>query len=83
MRCPIEAGRDVLSKHRTETDSLGPVEIPEGKLWGAQTQRAIEHFSIGRDLMPGEMIAAFAVVKRASAEANHAQGMLSSTRSIG
>ena len=66
-----------MSESRTETDSLGPVEIPEGKLWGAQTQRAIEHFNIGRDLMPPEMITAFAIVKRASAAANHAQGRLS------
>ena len=70
------AGRDALSTSRTETDSLGPVEIPEGKLWGAQTQRAIEHFSIGRDLMPAEMIAAYAIVKRAAAKANHDQGSL-------
>ena len=68
--------RDPLSNSRIETDSLGPVEIPEGKLWGAQTQRAIEHFNIGRDLMPDEMITAYAIVKRAAAEANHDQGRL-------
>jgi fumarate hydratase class II len=61
---------------RTEADSLGPVEIPADKLWGAQTQRAIEHFSIGRDIMPPEMISAYAIVKRASASANHAGGRL-------
>jgi fumarate hydratase, class II len=62
---------------RIETDSLGAVEIEAGKLWGAQTQRALQHFSIGRDLMPREMIAAYAIVKRAAAGANHAQGRLS------
>ena len=56
---------------RIERDSLGDVEVPDDKLWGAQTQRSIEYFSIGADLMPREMIAAYAVLKRASATANH------------
>jgi fumarate hydratase class II len=47
---------------RTETDSLGEVRVPADKLWGAQTQRSIEHFSIGRDLMPREMITAYAIL---------------------
>ena len=62
---------------RQETDSLGAVDVPADKLWGAQTQRAIEHFSIGRDLMPREMIGAYAVLKRAAAVANRAGGRLS------
>ena len=41
---------------RQETDSLGEVDVPATKLWGAQTQRSLEHFSIGQDLMPREMI---------------------------
>jgi len=45
---------------RTEVDSLGEVNVPVDRLWGAQTQRSIEHFSIGRDLMPREMITAYA-----------------------
>jgi fumarate hydratase class II len=57
---------------RTETDSLGEVEVPADKLWGAQTQRALEHFSIGTDLMPREMITAYAILKKAAANANHA-----------
>ena len=57
---------------RTETDSLGEVHVPSDKLWGAQTQRSIEHFSIGTDLMPREMIGAYAILKKASANANHA-----------
>jgi fumarate hydratase class II len=56
---------------RQETDSLGVVEVPAGKLWGAQTQRALEHFSIGRDLMPAEMLTAYAILKKAAAIANH------------
>ncbi len=61
---------------RRETDSMGVVEVPADKLWGAQTQRSLEHFSIGHDLMPREMIAAYAMLKKAAANANHAGGRL-------
>src|SRR5467141_2248820 len=57
---------------RTETDSLGEVRVPSAMLWGAQTQRSLEHFSIGHDLIPREMIAAYATLKKAAANANHA-----------
>src|ERR1700742_4382618 len=57
---------------RVETDSLGKVEVPADKLWGAQTQRSLEHFSIGKDLIPTEMITAYAILKKAAATANHA-----------
>ena len=56
---------------RTETDSLGEVRVPSDKLWGAQTQRSLEHFSIGQDLIPRAMIAAYATLKKAAANANH------------
>jgi fumarate hydratase, class II len=56
---------------RKETDSLGDVYVPGDKLWGAQTQRSLEHFSIGKDLMPREMIPAYATLKKAAANANH------------
>jgi fumarate hydratase class II len=56
---------------RKETDSLGVVEVPADKLWGAQTQRSLEHFSIGKDLIPREMITAYAILKKAAAIANH------------
>ena len=56
---------------RKETDSLGEVSVPGDKLWGAQTQRSLEHFSIGKDLMPREMITAYATLKKACANANH------------
>ncbi len=65
MRCRVA---DV----RKETDSLGEVSVPADKLWGAQTQRSLEHFSIGKDLMPREMITAYATLKKACANANHA-----------
>ena len=57
---------------RKETDSLGEVSVPADKLWGAQTQRSLEHFSIGKDLIPREMITGYAVLKKAAANANHA-----------
>src|SRR5258708_34061794 len=63
-----------------ETDSLGEVDVPNGKLWGAQTQRSLEHFNIGKDLIPREMIAAYATLKKAAANANHAGGRLDDER---
>jgi len=62
---------------RKERDSLGEIEVPIDKLWGAQTQRSIQYFSIGKDLIPQEMIAAFAILKKASANANYAGKRLS------
>ncbi len=61
-----------MSEFRIETDSLGEVRVPADKLWGAQTQRSLEYFSIGMDLMPREMITAYAILKKAAADANHA-----------
>src|SRR5271170_8026218 len=61
---------------RLESDSLGSVSVAVDKLWGAQTQRSLEHFSIGRDLMPREMISAYAILKRAAALANRAGGRI-------
>jgi fumarate hydratase class II len=60
-----------MPEHRIETDSLGEVKVPADKLWGAQTQRSLEHFSIGQDLIPREMISAYAILKKAAAGANH------------
>src|SRR5271168_488466 len=65
---------------RKEIDSLGEVDVPSDKLWGAQTQRSLEHFSIGHDLIPREMIAAYAILKKAAANANHAGGRLDDKR---
>jgi fumarate hydratase, class II len=67
----IVAKNKVESK-RKEMDSLGEVNVPSDKLWGAQTQRSLEHFSIGQDLIPREMISAYATLKKAAANANHA-----------
>jgi fumarate hydratase class II len=65
---------------RKESDSLGIVEVPADKLWGAQTQRSLEHFSIGHDLIPREMIAAYATLKKAAAIANNASKRLEDQR---
>ncbi|QKS30456.1 MAG: class II fumarate hydratase [Candidatus Accumulibacter similis] len=65
-----------MGDSRRETDSMGVVEVPADRLWGAQTQRSLEHFCIGRELMPREMIAAYATLKKAAARANHASGRL-------
>ena len=59
------------NEFRTETDSLGRIRVPVDKLWGAQTQRALEHFRIGDDLMPRELIDSYAIVKQAAAIVNY------------
>ena len=65
-----------MNSHRVEHDSLGPVEVAADKLWGAQTQRSLQHFSIGRELIPREMVPAYAVLKKCAAAANRASGRL-------
>ena len=69
-----------MTATRVEQDSLGPVNVPADKLWGAQTQRSLEHFSIGDDLLPREMIPAYAIVKKAAALVNHKAGRLGDTQ---
>jgi fumarate hydratase, class II len=72
--------KEEMTEFRKETDSLGVVEVPADKLWGAQTQRSLEHFSIGKDLMPREMITGYAILKKAAATANRASGRLDDSR---
>jgi fumarate hydratase, class II len=59
-----------MAATRKEKDSLGEIEVPADKLWGAQTQRSLQYFSIGSELMPREMVVAYAVLKKAAAIAN-------------
>lgn len=66
-----------MQKTRSESDSLGTVQVPSDRLWGAQTQRSLEHFCIGHDLMPKELIESFAILKKAAAVVNHLQKRLS------
>ena len=59
-----------MTEIRKEIDSLGEIEVPAKKLWGAQTQRSLERFSIGKDLIPREMVTAYAILKKGAANAN-------------
>jgi len=67
---------------REEHDSLGPVAVPLDALWGAQTQRSINFFKIGRETFPQSFIHAFALVKKAAALTNHELGKLDEARSL-
>lgn len=69
-----------MTEFRDETDSLGKVKVAADKLWGAQTQRSLEHFSIGSDLIPREMITGYAILKKGAANANRAGGRLDDAR---
>ena len=60
---------------RTETDSFGPIEVPAGVYWGAQTQRSIGNFPIGHDRMPLPLIHALGRIKQAAARVNRAHGL--------
>jgi fumarate hydratase class II len=66
---------------RTESDSMGTISVPANVYWGAQTQRSLHHFDIGRDTMPPELIRAFAILKKACALVNHDLGKLSAEKS--
>lgn len=66
-----------MSKYRLENDSMGQIKVPTDALWGAQTQRALEHFCIGTDKMPQEMIEAYAILKKACAEVNFQKKLIS------
>ncbi|HEX9628905.1 MAG TPA: class II fumarate hydratase [Pyrinomonadaceae bacterium] len=65
---------------RIETDSMGQIEVPADKYWGAQTQRSLIHFAIGDDRMPREMIRALGILKKAAAVVNHELGKLPSDK---
>jgi fumarate hydratase, class II len=66
-----------LKNTRIETDSMGSISVPAEHYWGAQTQRSLHHFAIGKDKMPLAVIHALAILKKAAAEANSALGLLS------
>lgn len=67
--------------YRIETDTMGPVEVPADKYWGAQTQRSINNFKIGNQKMPDKIIKAFAILKKAAAIVNYDLGVLSKEKS--
>ena len=66
-----------MPPNRTEHDSFGPIEVPADRLWGAQTQRSLQHFDISGELMPREMIRALAQIKRSCSVVNQALGLQS------
>ena len=65
---------------RTESDSMGTIEVPTNVYWGAQTQRSLLHFNIGHDVMPPELIRAFGILKKAAALVNQDLGKLSAEK---
>ena len=65
---------------RTERDTFGPIEVPADRLWGAQTQRSLQHFDISGERMAPELLRALAQVKRASAYVNRSLGLLDAAK---
>src|SRR5258708_17914166 len=72
--------RTVNTPTRTESDSMGAIEVPADRYYGAQTARSLIHFNIGHDTMPLELIRALAIVKKAAAIVNRDLGKLSSEK---
>jgi fumarate hydratase class II len=72
----METSSDHPTRTRTESDSMGEIEVPANVYWGAQTQRSLLHFNIGRDTMPPELIRAFGTLKKACALVNQDLGKL-------
>ncbi|HWW43495.1 MAG TPA: lyase family protein, partial [Acidimicrobiia bacterium] len=65
-----------MAETRTETDSMGPIEVPAERYWGAQTERSLHHFSIGEDRIPRPVIRGMAILKKAAALTNRELGVL-------
>ena len=76
----ISSSPSVDSAFRTESDSMGAVEVPTNVYWGAQTQRSLHHFDIGDDRMPPELIRAFGTLKKAAALVNYDLGKLAESK---
>ena len=71
-----------MTAMRTEYDSFGPIQVPADRLWGAQTQRSLEHFAISTERMPDEIILALAKVKSACARVNRHLGLLPEDKAL-
>lgn len=69
-----------MTANRIEKDSMGPIDVPADKLWGAQTQRSLEHFRISTEKMPSALVHALALTKRAAASVNRDLGLLPADR---
>ncbi len=74
-------GEKRMIEYRTERDTMGKIQVPADRYWGAQTQRSFENFKIGGEGMPRQVIYAFAVLKKAAAAANEKLGRLDARRS--
>jgi fumarate hydratase class II len=72
----------MASGFRTEKDSMGEIQVPAEMYWGAQTQRSLEHFKIGGDRFPREMIRALGILKKCAAKANQELGLLEEKKSV-
>ena len=68
-----------MTRFRTEVDTFGPVDVADDRLWGAQTQRSLQNFAIGGQLMPREIIHALALGKKVAAKVNAELGLLDRT----
>ena len=66
--------------YRMERDSMGEMEVPADRYWGAQTQRSYQNFQIGTEKMPEEIVRAFGILKKAAALDNHMLGQLDDER---
>ncbi|MGL5601213.1 MAG: lyase family protein, partial [Silvania sp.] len=69
-----------MTTSRSEKDSMGAIDVPQDKLWGAQTQRSLEHFRISTEKMPVSLIQALALTKRAAAKVNQDLGLLAAEK---
>src|SRR2546430_6073884 len=79
----LEATQTALNvPTRTETDSMGKIEVPADRYYGAQTARSLIHFAIGRDTMPPELIRSFGVLKKAAALVNQDLGKLPAEKAL-
>jgi fumarate hydratase class II len=76
-RPAVEEGPMADKATRTESDSMGPIEVGSDRYWGAQTQRSLHHFSVADDRMPDAVIRSMAVLKKAAASVNRDLGKLS------
>src|SRR5262244_413286 len=80
QECTMATTVEQPTRTRTESDSMGQIEVPANVYWGAQTQRSLLHFNIGRDTMPPELIKAFGILKKACALVNQDLGKLSAAK---
>src|SRR5580704_548046 len=70
----------ITTPTRTESDSMGKIDVPTDRYYGAQTARSLIHFDIGKDIMPPELIGAFGILKKAAALVNQDLGKLSADK---